>query len=383
MKRSYLISLGIVLAITIWMLAGRLSPDARDPVATTARSTETAAMTVAVETKTARDIVRYIVAHGHVEPHRVVTVRAETAGRISALGAEEGERVRAGNVLATIADDDRTAQLKKAKARVTERRQAHERVKRLAKKGYQAESQFDETLAELTIAEAELDEIRIDIEKTAIRAPFDGTLELRDVEFGDYVEVSGEIATIVDNNPLIVAVRIAQHDIRRITLSDSVDVVFATGETATGTVSYIAPRAEQATRTFRIEIEVPNPQATIRSGMSAEARIPTGTVSAQFVSSALLSLDAGGAIGIKTVDDDNVVVFHPIDIVMSEKNGIWVSGLPEVARVIAVGHGFVSQGQLVRVSAENRDSGGEFAVPARDDAAKIVSRLNGDPVHSL
>ena len=134
---------------------------------------------------------------------------------------------------------------------------------------------------------------------------------------------------------------------------------------------------------FRIEIEVPNPQATIRSGMSAEARIPTGTVSAQFVSSALLSLDAGGAIGIKTVDDDNVVVFHPIDIVMSEKNGIWVSGLPEVARVITVGHGFVSQGQLVRVSAENRDSGGEFAVPARDDAAKIVSRLNGDPVHSL
>lgn len=382
MKNSYLISLGIVVAIAIWMLAGRVTSDRPDAVAPKSERPQTPAMTVAVETKTARDIVRYIVAHGHVEPHRVVTVRAQTAGRIATLGASEGDRVHAGDVLATIADDDRPAQLKKARARVTERQQAHERVKRLANKGYQAESQRDEILADLAIAEAELEAVRIDIEKTTIHAPFDGTLELRDVELGDYVEVSGEIATIVDNNPLVVAVQIAQHNVGRITLGDAVDVIFATGESGTGEVRYIAPRAEQATRTFRVEINVANPGSRIRSGMSAEARIPTGTTSAQFVSSALLSLDADGAIGIKTVDDDNVVAFHPIDIVMSEKNGIWVSGLPEVARVIAVGHGFVAAGQTVRVNSEEVDPGGNLAAPG-GDAANVVSRLNGDPDRSL
>lgn len=382
MKKSYLISLAIVVAIALWMLAGRVTPDRSDAVAAKPERTPTTAMVVAVETKTARDIVRYIVAHGHVEPHRVVTVRAQTAGRIAALGASEGDRVHAGDVLATIADDDRPAQLKKARARVTERQQAHERVKRLANKGYQAESQRDEILADLAIAEAELEAVRIDIEKTTIRAPFDGTLELRDVEYGDYVEVSGEIATIVDNNPLVVAVQIAQHNIGRITLGDAVNVIFASGESGIGEVRYIAPRAEQATRTFRVEIDVANPDSRIRSGMSAEARIPTGTVSAQFVSSALLSLDAGGAIGIKTVDDDNVVAFHPIDIVMSQKDGIWVSGLPEVARVIAVGHGFVAAGQTVRVNAEKVDPDGNLAGPG-SDAGNVVSRLNSDPDRSL
>lgn len=382
MKKSYLISLAIVVAIALWMLAGRVTPDRPDAVAAKPQRTPTTAMAVAVETKTARDIVRYIVAHGHVEPHRVVTVRAQTAGRIAALGASEGDRVHAGDLLATIADDDRPAQLKKARARVTERQQAHERVKRLANKGYQAESQRDEILADLAIAEAELEAVRIDIEKTTIRAPFDGTLELRDVEYGDYVEVSGEIATIVDNNPLVVAVQIAQHNIGRITLGDAVNVIFASGESGIGEVRYIAPRAEQATRTFRVEIDVANPDSRIRSGMSAEARIPTGTVSAQFVSSALLSLDAGGAIGIKTVDDDNVVAFHPIDIVMSQKDGIWVSGLPEVARVIAVGHGFVAAGQTVRVNAEKVDPDGNLAGPG-SDAGNVVSRLNGDPDRSL
>lgn len=382
MKKSYLISLAIVVAIALWMLAGRTTSDRPDAVAAKPERTQTPAMAVAVVTKTARDIVRYIVAHGHVEPHRVVTVRAETAGRIATLGANEGDRVHAGDVLATIADDDRPAQLKKARARVTERRQAHERVKRLANKGYQAESQRDEILADLAIAEAELEAVRIDIAKTTIRAPFDGTLELRDVELGDYVEVSGEIATIVDNNPLVVAVQIAQHNVGRITLGDAVNVIFASGENGIGEVRYIAPRAEQATRTFRVEINVANPDARIRSGMSAEARIPTGTISAQFVSSALLSLDAGGAIGIKTVDNDNVVAFHPIDIVMSEKDGIWVSGLPEVARVIAVGHGFVAAGQTVRVNAEEVGSGGKLAAPG-GDAANVVSRLNGAPDRSL
>lgn len=382
MKQSYLISLGIVVAIVLWMFAGRATSDRPDAVAAKPERAQTPAMAVAVETKTARDIVRYIVAHGHVEPHRVVTVRAETAGRIATLGANEGDRVHAGDVLATIADDDRPAQLKKARARVTERRQAHERVKRLANKGYQSENQLDEILAELAIAEAELEAVRIDIEKTTISAPFDGTLELRDVELGDYVEVSGEIATIVDNNPLVVAVQIAQQNVGRITLGDAVNVIFATGESGIGEVRYIAPRAEQATRTFRVEIDVANPDARIRSGMSAEARIPTGTISAQFVSSALLSLDASGAIGIKTVDDDNVVAFHPVDIVMSEKNGIWVSGLPEVARVIAVGHGFVAAGQTVRVNAEKVDPGGTLAGPG-SSVGNVVSRLNGAPDRSL
>lgn len=350
MNKSYLIAAGLALAVTLWMVAGHFTGAPRQESALEAESSQAPErMTVEVRIQQAKRIPRYIVAQGQSEPNRVVTVRAETVGRIAEVVAQEGRPVRAGDVLVRIEQNDREARLKRAEALVRERERAYEGANRLGEKGYQSQRLLDEAFSGLQSARAELEEIRLEIANTTIRAPFDGILEQRRVELGDYVAVNGEVATIVDNDPLVVSAQIAQQDIGKIALGDVAAVTFATGQSGEGRVRLIAPRAEAPTRTFRVELEVPNPESRIFSGTSATARLPTGTVLAHFLSPAMLTLSDAGELGVKTVTETDIVAFHPVSVVLSESNGLWVAGLPDEARIITVGQGFVREGEPVSV----------------------------------
>ncbi|MDZ7748441.1 MAG: hypothetical protein U5K43_06015 [Halofilum sp. (in: g-proteobacteria)] len=113
------------------------------------------------------------------------------------------------------------------------------------------------------------------------------------------------------------------------------------------TVVRVAPRAEEASRTFRVEVEVPNPDG-VPANTSAEIEIPVGEVRAHRLSPALLTLDGDGRLGVKTVGDDGRVAFVAVEIVRSDPQGVWVTGLPDEARVITVGGGFVTPGDDVK-----------------------------------
>jgi hypothetical protein len=256
MNRSYLIATALALGITAWMLAGYLVTEPANEAASESQPSvqPPELMAVEVSVQKARQVTRHIVAQGQVEPNRTVTVRAEAAGKIAEVVTEEGRAVQADDVLVHVELDDRQIRLNKAEALVREWQRAHEGADRLGEKGYQSQRLIDETYSELQSAQAELEEIRLEFARTTIRAPFDGILETRRIELGDYVAVNGEIATIVDNDPLVVAVQIAQQKIEDIALGDVAAVAFAMGQEGEGLVRYIAPRAEEATRTFRVEI---------------------------------------------------------------------------------------------------------------------------------
>jgi multidrug efflux system membrane fusion protein len=81
--------------------------------------------------------------------------------------------------------------------------------------------------------------------------------------------------------------------------------------------------------------------------MSATIRIPSDDVDAYKVSPALLSLDDAGVLGIKSVDEEGLVRFHPVEILKSERDGLWLGGLPPALRLITVGQAFVRPGDRV------------------------------------
>ncbi|MDX1541801.1 MAG: hypothetical protein R3349_10410, partial [Geminicoccaceae bacterium] len=119
-------------------------------------------------------------------------------------------------------------------------------------------------------------------------------------------------------------------------------------ERVDGRIRYIASQAEPTTRTFRIELEVPNPKGRLPAGVSAELSIATDEVPAHPVPASLLALDDDGRLGIKSVTGDDRVRFHEAEIVRADGDRLWLAGLPEELRLITVGQGFVRDGDPVR-----------------------------------
>jgi multidrug efflux system membrane fusion protein len=180
-----------------------------------------------------------------------------------------------------------------------------------------------------------------------ISAPFDGALQERHVEIGDFVKRGDPIASFVDDRTLIVIANISEFHAHNVVKGQPGSAKLATGQTINGIVRYVAPVADEGTRTFAVELEIDNAAGEYRAGMTAELIIPAETILAQRISPSLLTLDAEGNLGIKIVNDDGVVEFHRADIALSSSNGVWIVGLPHSANIITVGQGFVNEGAFV------------------------------------
>jgi membrane fusion protein, multidrug efflux system len=346
--RSTLFILAVTALLAAWVASGVLT---REPAAIEARD-EPALLTVAVRHSRSSPVERLLTLQGEVLPDQQVTVRAETEGRLVETPVPLGEPVEAGTVIARIGIDDRQARLRRAEAAVRERETDHRGVAQLAREGFQAQLRVDTALAELEAARADLETIRLDIERTQLRAPIAGIVNRREAEVGDYVSVGSPVAEILENDPLKAIVEVPQHRIHQVRRGDAARVEFADGQVHEGILRHVSARADTATRTFRVEIEVPNPERTLPSGTSVQVRIPVEEVMAHRISPALVTLDPEGRLGIKTVDAANRVAFHEIDPMRADAAGLWVAGLPEEIRIITVGQGFANIGELVRVVAE-------------------------------
>ncbi|MGB3620250.1 MAG: efflux RND transporter periplasmic adaptor subunit [Ketobacter sp.] len=355
MKKPYLIAIAMFAALVIWMATGLLGkPDATEQVQTPAEKTEKRVL-VQTQTQNSQPVQLELTVQGHVEPNREVIIRSDIAGRVQDVLVEDGQHVEAGTLLVRFDMEDRKSKLAKEEALLESRRQAYSRTEKLGNVNFQSKSAIEDAFAALKEAEANVAEIRNEINKLEVRAPFAGVVDRRAVEKGAYLLANGEIARFVDNNPLKVVVPIAQQNIKQLSKGVTSEVDFAIGQKRPGTLKFISPLANEQTRTFRVEISVDNPGYEIPAGISAEVKIPTSRVSGHFVSPAILALDEQGRMGIKTVDDTSSVIFNPVSIIQATKDGIWVEGLPDSARIITVGQGFVEAGAKVDVAEKNSD----------------------------
>ena len=348
--RSWFYSAGIAVAITLWLLSGTLGgADADDagPDALAATTVEAPHSRVRVRTQTAEEIVRTIVVNGETAPARIVQISAETDGRVSSIGAERGANVEQGGVLVRLDERDRKARLAQAQATVKQREVEYEGRLKLQSESYVSEAQLQEAIAQLETAKAELRRAELDLEYMTVRAPFDGALQSRAVEVGDFVKVGDPIATFVDNRKIIVAADVSEFDARFVEVGEAAEARLATGEIVRGVIRYVAPVADASTRTFAVELEVDNSDGALRAGGTAELMVPAEVVTAHRVSPSLLTLDDAGNVGLKIINDDGEVEFVVADIALSSSSGVWLAGLPATATIITVGQGFVNSGAVV------------------------------------
>lgn len=346
--KSWLISAGIAVAIAVWLLSGQIGGEPESAGVSTASSSAGDIRTnVRVRTQTAEEVTRTITVNGKTAPARIVELNAETDGRVVSIGGERGDRLSEGDVIVRLDERDRSARLAQAVATVKQRELEFAGREKLKSESYVSEAQLQEAAALLEASKAELARARLDIEYTVIRAPFDGALQERMVEIGDYVKAADPIATFVDDRKLVVSANVSEFDAHNVSKGEAAKAKLATGEIVTGVIRYVAPVADEATRTFVVELEVDNAAGLYRGGMTAELMIPAETIFAHKISPSLLTLDDEGNLGIKIVNDLGKVEFHQADIAMSSSEGVWIAGLPHSASIITVGQGFVNAGALV------------------------------------
>lgn len=352
--RSWLTSAGIAAFITVWLLSGQFGKDEpADASHSVAHALDAPRSSVRVRTQSAEEVMRTIIVNGRTAPARVVELSAETDGRIEHIGAERGTNVNHSEVIVRLDERDRRARLAQAEATVKQRQVEYEGRMRLKSESYVSEAQLQEAIALLEAAKTELTRARLDLDYMTIRAPFDGALQSRVVEIGDFVKLGEPIATFVDNRTIIVSANVSEFDARFVESGQAAEARLATGEIVRGTIRYVAPVADEATRTFVVELKVDNSDGKLRAGGSAELHIPADRVYAHHISPSLLTLDDAGNIGLKIINDKGVVEFVVADIALSSSDGMWVAGLPETATIITVGQGFVTPGSTVHAVAED------------------------------
>jgi membrane fusion protein, multidrug efflux system len=320
-------------------------------------------MTIQATRLESSPIARLVAVQGELEPVKTATLRAEASGQVERILAERGDMVRKGQVIVQLRINDREARLKQAEALVRQRETEFKAKAELVREGFIERIAEKEAMSVLESARAALETIRLEIEHTRIRAPFDGILENRVVETGDIVAVNDEVGLLVDTSTLIAAGRVPQQEIQHIRPGRQGTVRLITGQSAQGTVRYVASMSDKATQTFRIELEVKNSDQSLPSGVSAEILLPLDTVEAHFLSPAALVLDKSGTVGVKTIDQDGRVGFRTVKTVQAQNDGIWVSGLDRTVSVIVSGQGFVSPGEKVNVV--YRESGAPTAALAQ------------------
>lgn len=364
--RSWLISAAIAAVVGLWLLSGQFGDGESPSTGTLTKNDTPAVSSVRVRTQSAEQVQRTIVVNGKTAPARIVELAAETDGRVVATGIERGSNASRGELIVRLDERDRRARLRQAEAMLKQRQVEFEAREKLKSSSYVSEAQLAEALAALEAAKTEVLRAELDLAYMTVAAPFDGALQSRLVEQGDFVKAGDPVATFVDNRTIIVSANLSEFDAGYVEVGDSAEARLATGETVHGRIRYVAPVADEATRTYAVELEVDNSDGQLRAGGTAKLMIPAETVLAHRISPALLTLDDAGNVGVKIVNDDNVVEFVVADIALSTSEGVWVAGLPPAATIITVGQGFVPGGATVN------------AVPERDVDTAVAIKSDGD-----
>jgi membrane fusion protein (multidrug efflux system) len=208
-----------------------------------------------------------------------VELTAESAGKVTSIQFEEGTRVRAGQLLLTTNDAELRAERKRLQFRLELATDREARQKRLLEQGGVSQEEYDAVANEVSVLRAELDLVEARIEKARVRAPFSGTVGLRNVSEGSYITPQTTITTLQALDPMKVDLSVPEQYAGRIEPGQT--VIFSTrssDQTYEATVYAVEPRIEPSTRTLRLRARADNADGSLRPGAFADATVRLGTV---------------------------------------------------------------------------------------------------------
>jgi len=229
---------------------------------------------------TGTDTIRNVIkTTGTVLADEGVELRSEIAGKVEEIHFDEGRRVRRGELLLKINDAELQAQRDKL---VSQRKLAEDKERRrkiLFDKQNISPEDYEIALNELNSIVAELSLVEAKIDKTEIRAPFDGNVGLRYVSVGSYISTDTRIATLQKTDAVKIDFSIPEKYVNSVRVGQDITFTVAGLEkTYIGTVYAIEPRIDPVTRTVLLRARAPNTNRKITPGAFAEVTLVLETI---------------------------------------------------------------------------------------------------------
>jgi len=221
--------------------------------------------------------IQAVYATGTVEATVTIRVAPQVAGRILELKADEGQSVKAGDILARLDDNDLLASVAELEARATYAGQQFERAGALLKQGWATREKFDQARSEMDAARQSARRASELLTFMQLRTPADGQIIRRDGEVGDYIPINQPVFYLAKKGvPLRISADVDEEDIPLVKVGQKVLIrsdAFPS-RVFTGQVAEITPKGDPVARSYRVRVELPSDTA-LMIGMTAETNIVT------------------------------------------------------------------------------------------------------------
>lgn len=363
-------SVALVVLIIIVLIGVFIAAEAEEKDKEAEMSGANSAVPIEVMALATEDLPVVVQTVGRIKPDREVLVSAEITGRIEGYGADVGDRVREGQLLAQIDPTDfrlvlREAQsnLSAAMVHLSAARKAYERFQTLLPKGVISQDTFDKVEAEFKAAGAQKDQAeagveiaRERLEKTSIRAPFSGMVAGRLIEKGQWIAAGMPVMNILDLSKVRAKVFLTEKDFVHVDRADPVTVVAEAfpERLLAGFIDRIDIEADPMTNTFGMEILVDNPATILKAGMSARVSVTARVLKDVILipQNVIIFRDKGTEVFV--VGDDGRAEARSVKLGRRSGNLIQVTeGLGAGDRLIVKGQNYVKPGERVTVPSDS------------------------------
>ncbi len=292
-----------------------------------------------------------LVISGRLEPRAEVEVSTEGGGIVEEVRFDKGDRVEAGQLLARINTDLLRAALLEAEADLSGARTEHERARQLVEREAAPGERLTTAETNLKRAEARHETARLRFSRSEVSAPAAGVIVSRDLEPGEILPAGARIAVLHDTSSLRATIGIPETDIAlfRVGAPAAITLDAYPDRVVDGRITWIAPNASQPGRNFLTEIEVPNRDDSLRSGLIVRARLERGRYEDAVVVPRDALVERDGVLYAFVLESGSAVMR---DVALGPDEGdrvVVTTGLELGERLLVAGHRSLLDGEAVRV----------------------------------
>jgi membrane fusion protein (multidrug efflux system) len=279
-----------------------------------------------------------IAATANLLPSEETELKAPLSGTVMNIYFKEGEFVKKGTLLVQIDDRVLNARLKGLEAQLTKTKSELSRKKELLAIEGTSQEDVDQAMATVSSIEAQMEELRVNIGLSAIKAPFDGKVGLRDFSLGAYLSQGQRITTIVQSQSLKVDFNLAGRYLQYLGVNDKVKLIYG-GDTLVATIYAIDASAAMSSRTVRFRARVANEKSKLVPGDFAKIIVP--------ITSNLEALTVPTNVIIPEIEVQTVYVYKNGKAMRREVElGVRTDRFVEITNGLAIGDTVISTGLM-------------------------------------